>query len=387
MKRSVFTLTLMISLVAGTLFVSVASANFFPEPTPQGIRIESAGSINGTDKIQRNGNVYTLTGNIYETIVVLRDNIIIDGAGFTLQGQGNFTGVFLQDRLNVTIKNMAIRNFYHGIKLTWGDIDTGSRNNVIFGNSITGNTIGIQLNLFTGNNFVYDNSITNNSYGLQIIHSPNNVLKNNQLKENQFNLWVHVETSVQVSHYFNDIDRSNIVDGKPIYYWVDQHDKTVPSDAGYVALISCTGITVENLILSNNGQGVLLVATNNSLITRNQLKNNGYGIVVYGPYEPCVDNTITKNEIMGWTEKDIFVWSDLENNIYDNTITAIPEVPSTSLNPSPSPSPSQSPTVTPPKTETFPITWAVAVVVSMTVVSLGLLFYFKKRQKGSVDDG
>ena len=366
---------LVILQVTGTQFVNVASANFFPEPTPQGIHIESTGSVNGTDKIQRSGNVYTLTGNIYETIVVLRDNIIIDGAGFILQGQGNSTGIFLQDRTNVTIKNMEIRNFQYGIKLTWKGIDTGSRNNTISGNTITGSTVGILLNLFTGNNFCHDNTITNNSYGIQIVHSPNNVLKNNQLQDNQFNLWIDVETSVQASYYVNDIDTSNTVDGKPIYYWVDQHDRTVPSDAGYVALISCSKITVHDLILSNNGQGVLLVATNNSVITKNQMKNNGYGIVVYGPYEPCAGNTITKNEIIGWTEKDIFVWSDLENNIYDNTITAIPEAPSTS--------PSTSPAVTPSNTEPFPITWAVAAVASIAVVSLGLLFYFKKRSSHS----
>ena len=37
--------------------------------------------------IQRNGNIYTLTGNITSSadgIVVQRDNIIIDGAGYTV---------------------------------------------------------------------------------------------------------------------------------------------------------------------------------------------------------------------------------------------------------------------------------------------------------------
>ena len=389
MKRAKLALiALVISIfTAGTLSVNLVSANFFPEPAPQGIRIESDGRVNGTDKIQRDGNTYTFTDNIQGTIVVLRNDIVIDGAGYTLQGNGNSTGIFLQDRNNVTVKGMVIRNFQYGIKLTWEYLETGSSNNTISGNTITGNNIGIQLNLFTKNNFVYDNAITNNSYGIKIIHSPNNVLKNNQLKDNQFNLWVYVETSVQASHYVNDIDTSNTVDGKPIYYWVNQHDKTVPSDAGYVALISCSKITVQNLILSNNGQGVLLVATNNSLITRNQMKNNGYGIVVYGPYEPCADNTITKNEIMGWTEKDIFVWSDLENNIYDNDIVpnqndidnSTPNQTSTPT-PAPSASPSEPPQETEPQKEPTPTIWiAVASGASVAIIGIGLLLYSKKR--------
>jgi len=106
---------LIFSVVAGTQFMHFSSANFFPESTPPGIRIEIDGSVMGTNKIQRNGNVYTLTGDIYVTIVVLRDGIVLDGAGYTLQGIGSGFGVFLQERNGVTIKNMKICNFSYGI--------------------------------------------------------------------------------------------------------------------------------------------------------------------------------------------------------------------------------------------------------------------------------
>jgi parallel beta-helix repeat protein len=313
-------LALLFSVIVGTQFVNVASANFFPEPTPQGIRIESDGSVNGTDRIHRDGNTYTLTDNIYDTIIVLRDSIVIDGAGYILQGNGNSTGIFLQDRNRVTVKNMEIRNFYCGIWLTWGDITKGSRNNNVSGNTITGNTFGITLGMETGNNFVYDNLIINNSYGIYIVHSPGNVLKNNHLKNNQYNLWIYVETSVPTSNFVNDIDDSNTIDDKPIYYWVNQHNKTVPSDAGYVALVKCTGITVQNLNLANNGQGVLLVSASNSLITKNRMTDNDYGIVVYGPYVPCVNNTITENEIVGNTKDGIYIWGNIASNITKNYI-------------------------------------------------------------------
>jgi hypothetical protein len=70
------------------------------------------------------------------------------------------------------------------------------------------------------------------------------------------------------------------------------------------------------------------------------------------------------------------------------------------LTPFPSPSPSLSPTstltlaptLTPspeptPKVEPFSTTLIVASVVLVAVIGIGLLVYFKKRQKGSVDDG
>jgi hypothetical protein len=55
------------------------------------IYIRADGSVEGTDKIQRNGNVYTFLGNIsidgsgVDGIIVERDNIVIDGADYALQ--------------------------------------------------------------------------------------------------------------------------------------------------------------------------------------------------------------------------------------------------------------------------------------------------------------
>ena len=68
------------------------------------IYIRADGSVEGTDKIQQEGNVYTFTSNIYDSIVVERDNIVVDGAGYTLEG----APIWLENRRNVTIKNMQI---------------------------------------------------------------------------------------------------------------------------------------------------------------------------------------------------------------------------------------------------------------------------------------
>ena len=52
------------------------------------IYISADGSVVGTDKIERNGDVYVFTGVVNDSIVVQRDNIVVDGAGFVLQGPG-----------------------------------------------------------------------------------------------------------------------------------------------------------------------------------------------------------------------------------------------------------------------------------------------------------
>jgi hypothetical protein len=63
---------------------------------------------------------YILTGDINsyaDGIVVERDNIIINGAGYTLQGPGYRKGIDLSGRTNVTVQNIQINSFYSGVWL------------------------------------------------------------------------------------------------------------------------------------------------------------------------------------------------------------------------------------------------------------------------------
>ena len=86
------------------------------------IRIRGNGTVEGTDKIQRNGDIYTLTGDIHGSvgaedafIFVEAHNIVIDGAGHTIQGTGQGTAIFMIRRQKVTIKNLNIKGFGTGI--------------------------------------------------------------------------------------------------------------------------------------------------------------------------------------------------------------------------------------------------------------------------------
>jgi len=95
-------LFLILSLFIGSQFVGLVSANFLPAPVPNhSIEITEDGIVTGTDKIQRSGNIYTFTGDIVGSIVIFRSGIVVDGAGYTLQGNGDRTGIWLQAQNNV----------------------------------------------------------------------------------------------------------------------------------------------------------------------------------------------------------------------------------------------------------------------------------------------
>ncbi|MDH5779210.1 MAG: hypothetical protein OEZ29_01285, partial [Candidatus Bathyarchaeota archaeon] len=94
------------------LFVGILSLTFGIQPVKAigTIYIRADGSIEGTTDIMTVDNVtYTFTDNINGSIVIERDNIVVDGAGYTLQGTGSGYGIELSYRSNVTIKNMEIK--------------------------------------------------------------------------------------------------------------------------------------------------------------------------------------------------------------------------------------------------------------------------------------
>ena len=127
--------------------------------------------------IQRNGDVYTFTDDIYESVVIERDNILVDGAGYTLKGtgKGGGLGLDLSHRSNVTLKNSTITNFEIGIWLYY------SGGNTIVGNNATGNYLaGIYLYRSSSNKLVSNNA-TNNPYGIYFDHSSGNTISYNTL--------------------------------------------------------------------------------------------------------------------------------------------------------------------------------------------------------------
>jgi len=146
------------------------------------VYIRADGSIDPPDApiITHDNVTYTLTDNITsfeDGIVVERDNIILDGAGYTITGPSEhflYKGIKLYNRVNVTIQNVNIQNFDYGILLCY------SSNNSIFGNNITANIEGIFLT-YSYNNSVIENNLVNNEYGICLADSTCNSISRNDI--------------------------------------------------------------------------------------------------------------------------------------------------------------------------------------------------------------
>ena len=78
-----------------------------------------------------------------------------------------------------------------------------------------------------------------------------------------------------LSDYINDVDTSNTVNKKTLYYYIDKNNINVPSDAGEVILINCTYCNITNLDLSNGTIGVELAFSSYNNVSGNIINDKG----------------------------------------------------------------------------------------------------------------
>jgi len=185
------------------LFAKPIVANQLPS---DGFTIRADGSIYpSTLLISTSDNVtYTLTGNISSSsygIVVERNNTIIDGNGYTLQGSNaSNAGFLLSDVRNVTIRKTAIANFDFGIELNFSSDNTLSSNNVVsrldgislyysFDNTVVSNNVTSSQEyafdfIRSSDNTILNNNVANGQWGILLLYSSNNIWSGNNIIEN-----------------------------------------------------------------------------------------------------------------------------------------------------------------------------------------------------------
>jgi parallel beta-helix repeat protein len=269
------------------------------------IYIRPDGSIDpSTAPIKQVGNVYTLTGNIASNngtaIEVQKDNIIIDGSDYTLQGPGTqrslndaltgSIGIVISNGNNVTVENFLITNALVGIDLE------NSANSQLIQNSIT--------------TYSYEN-------GIDVFNSSNNAISNNNIVS-YANLDGCQNNGLDLSNSFNITVSKNNVVGSWVGISLGETNSSVVS--GNSVTQSCTGIGLfgsdVNQVFGNkvfgtieaishgdypdSGTGITLYSkADNNQVYENELTNNGYGLNVWfgSSNNTIYDNNFENNSL------------------------------------------------------------------------------------------
>ncbi len=223
-----------VGLVSISFLIAMLAMAFNIQPLEASgtIYIRADGSVDPlTANITSSDNVtYYFTDNNYDSLVIQKANVVIDGAGYMLQGTGSGTGINTDIsgwEINVTIKNMEIVSFASGIRLSndanitisgneirhcADGIDYGeSFNNTISGNIITNNTNGIG-----GSAYMYcifsRNIITNNTVGIYLSWANDNVIYENNITNNDYGIWFSGNPVYNNTFYHNNfINNTNQV--------------------------------------------------------------------------------------------------------------------------------------------------------------------------------
>jgi len=145
----------------------------------------------------------------------------------------------------------------------------------VSGNVLSDNFCGI-YSILSGNCTLNGNRAESNLYGIYMSSSEGNILRNNRMENNSFNF------AIRKASADHDIDESNTVDGKPVYYLVNERNLILDSNskAGTVYCIDCQNVTVRDLNLSGNYYGLYLYNTVNSHIENISTSENCYGFYI-----------------------------------------------------------------------------------------------------------
>ena len=127
--------------------------------------------------------------SVGDGMIITKDNITIDFAGYTLTGNGSNIGINISNKEGVVIKNANIDNFSIGIY-----VDPSSLINISDSN-ISNSSNGVVL-LDSYNSTIFGNRIINNTYGINLTNSSNNTIynnyfnnTNNSVERSSTNMW------------------------------------------------------------------------------------------------------------------------------------------------------------------------------------------------------
>jgi parallel beta-helix repeat protein len=89
-------------------------------------------------------------------------------------------------------------------------------------------------------------------------------------------IWIESDS---IANYTHEIDESNTVNGKPVYYWKDVTGGRVPDDADQVIFVNCTNITIEDQNVINASVSIAVAFSSDLAIRNNICSYNRIGII------------------------------------------------------------------------------------------------------------
>jgi parallel beta-helix repeat protein len=313
-------------LLFGSLTFAL-SVGFVHAQVAETVYINSDGSVSPSSApIASSDNVtYSFMGNIsypaYFGVVVERSDIVIDGKGYTVQGNysgegpvprlGSYdssVGLSLMNTSNVTVENANMMDFHFGMVLR------DSNNNVIRGNDVTMNNYGIFLNSSPSNIVDGNDAAGNRNDGIYLDSSSNNSVTGNNASATFTNRGIYLYSSSNNTVSWNDASVNGVgIDlDHSLGNIVRENNATENADGILLGPYSS-----NNTVSGNDATGDIIgiwVNSNNNTVSGNNATANYYGIEL----DSSLDNTIIGNTLAANTYAGIRLYASSNNTMYHN---------------------------------------------------------------------
>ncbi|MHA1375597.1 MAG: Loki-CTERM sorting domain-containing protein [Promethearchaeota archaeon] len=246
----------------------------------------------------------TINGQNVGSCIEIRNSnayFVVNNCTLYSSGTTNY-GIYLNYTNNGKIINNNCSVYYFGMFLD------RSNNITVLGNDISNNQYGIAVS-FSNNTIISENSVNNNLIAdIAFQWSRNATLTKNILtsegKELNFGGVFLSYSSSQEELASYTIDTTNLINGKPIYYYTNEN-RLQPNDflnAGQIILVNCNDSLISNVNITDVYQGITIMYGNNNTITNSSLDNAYHGILVINiSFNNVISGNIMKNCYYGIT--------------------------------------------------------------------------------------
>jgi len=203
-------------------------------------------------------NITGLQAGRERCIGIFTSNVVLDGNGYSLLGNGGF-GVLI-NAVNVTVKNIVVAGYDIGVRL-----ESGSGSDRLVNITVRNNRIGVQIGE-SNNNILIGIVASSNEYGVQVNSAKNNTIISSLIVNNEEDGVQFGMSTYNVYSLYNNIVNTTISNNK---------------NAGIMVLESTTYyLNVVNTTLSNNNYGLYFKLSNRNTVVNSILVNNNWGIVL-----------------------------------------------------------------------------------------------------------